>query len=72
MTVKELMELLRDEDPDMDVVATCRFGDRCNTQQAVFFEGGEVKNLKNSAYSDSGWAVVDLDGDEGREVLALS
>ena len=77
ITVRQLIERLRDEDQDARVVFASDYGDRGNTQQVHFLDGDiEEGFIERSAYSDSGWALADYDGDkpddDSEQVLVLS
>ena len=63
MTVGELCEQLDRFDDDMIVVACSNFGDRSRTMQAIAITQLEEANLYETAYSDSGYAVTDSDGE---------
>lgn len=67
LTVRELIELLKDEAPESPVIFASDYGDIGHTQQ-VFFLAGNLKEatVERSAYSDSGRALVDEreDGDD--------
>lgn len=78
ITVRELIEALEDEDPEAQVICACNYGDIGKTQQVVFLTGQvEEATLERSAYSESGWAVLDeddeneADGPESQQPRAL-
>ena len=65
ITVRELIEALQNEDPEARVVFASNYGDRARTQQAHAIKGEcEPATLRESGYSDSGWAVDEEDGGE--------
>jgi len=67
ITVGELIERLKGEDPDALVIFTADYGDRCHTAQALPIRGRvETVTIRESGYSSSGYAVVD-DGDDSRD-----
>lgn len=78
LTASELIDYLQDVDPDMSVVFASNYGDRSQTQQVHFLSGRfDERTLKESAYSDSGWALMrddveDVDDDDVKTVLVLS
>ena len=58
LTVKELIEVLQDEDPEMPVVFATDYGDIGHTQQIIGIDGTvEEEPIHESGYSRSGWAV---------------
>jgi len=67
LTVAELIELLQDQDPDAKVIFSTNYGDYHRTQQALPIEGRDFEEVKitKSAYSNSGFAVVSQDDDDG-------
>lgn len=73
ITVSELIKVLADADPNAKVVFTSNYGDRNRTQQAHGIHGDlRVRTLKESAYSESGYAVRDTwDYGEGETVLVI-
>jgi len=76
LTVAQLIERLREEDPDALVVFASDYGDRGHTQQAHFLDGRiQEQLLVPSAYSGSGFALSTEDDDEDDSeaiVLVLS
>ena len=66
LTKSELIDALLPYDDDTIVVACCTYGDRARTMQAVMLGDLTAGFLKDSAYSDSGFAVVE-EGDEDDE-----
>ena len=67
MTVSDLIERLQDFDEDAIVLFSCDYGDYCHTQQALTVDRVEEyteKDLVDSAYSQSGIALVDANDDE--------
>lgn len=69
ITVKKLIEALQNEDPEARVVFCANYGDRAQTLQALPLRGNvESVTLQTSAYSDSGYAIVEDDEeDDGNE-----
>lgn len=68
ITVRELMEALEGQDPDMRVVFTCDYGDYHHTPQALAIRGEfEELPLVESAYSHSGFALVQDDEEDEDE-----
>lgn len=60
LTVRELIDRLQEEDPDMPVVFTADYGDRGHTEQAIPIRGRiEETGLSRTAYSDSGYKLDD-------------
>lgn len=58
ITARELIEALQEIPPDATVAFASDFGDHCHTEQLHPLEGHiEKTHAKQSAYSDSGWAV---------------
>lgn len=77
MTVGQLREILEDYSDDEPVMFGCNYGDYHRTQQVLLIEGNlERLPVEDSAYSESGWAVVrDVTDDtskECRRILVLS
>ena len=76
ITVAELIELLQDQDPEAAVCFSSDYGDHCHTQQVLTLRGeAEMQKVYESAYSDSGFAVVkddeDDDGTEEQQVVLV-
>ena len=66
MTASELIERLQECDGDAIVMFTCSYGDYGRTQQALFVEDlteTTARSIVDSAYSQSGLALVDDDDD---------
>jgi len=65
ITKAALLEALEDLDDNDSIAVASDYGDRCHTQQLHRLKGNieEVK-VRESAYSDSGFAVADEDGGE--------
>jgi hypothetical protein len=63
--VKDLIELLQDQDEGALVVFGVDYGDRSHTEQAIPLRG-EVEDVQvtESAYSSSGYAIAEPDEDE--------
>ena len=62
LTVKELIEVLENEDPEMPVVFASDYGDIGHTQQVHGIDGEiEEEPIHESAYSHTGWAVPNHD-----------
>lgn len=65
ITVKELRDLLEDQDDDMQVIFSTDYGDHGRTAQALPLKGDvEEVLIEKSAYSNSGFAVASNDDDE--------
>lgn len=65
ITVRELLDRLRDEDPEMPVIVSADYGDRGRTQQALGLKGRlDEVTLRPTPYSASGYAVADGEEDE--------
>ena len=69
MTVRQLIKALADEDPDAYVLFTCDYGDHCHTQQALPVKVVEdmqpdTERIEESAYSQSGLALAELDDED--------
>ena len=59
LTVGQLKELLEDYDDDLQVIFTADYGDYHHTAQALPLSGGaDVAAIAESAYSNSGFALV--------------
>lgn len=75
ITVEELIAVLENEDPQARVLFSSDYGDISHTEQAHRIYGQvEEVTLRDSAYSNSGYAVADdEDGDatEGTDVTFL-
>lgn len=69
ITVAKLIDLLEGESPDALVIFSTDYGDYHHTPQALPIKG-EVEEafIEKSAYSNSGYAVVDVDGLTGEEM----
>lgn len=68
ITVKELIKFLEYYDEDSQVIFASDYGDRVNTQQVHFIEGDIKKvGIGESAYSDSGFKVLDEDDKDEEE-----
>ena len=68
--VKDLMAILKDENPDAHVVFRCDYGDIGHTQQALCIahvNNTSSEGLEETAYSSSGIALTD-DWDDYQEV----
>lgn len=65
ITVKELRDLLDDQEPDALVVFTADYGDHGHTAQALPLKGEvEERRIEKSAYSNSGFSLAqDEDAD---------
>ena len=65
ITVAELMDLLADQDPDARVVFSTNYGDYHRTSQALPLRGDvEEVQVKETGYSNSGFAVVEVEDDD--------
>ena len=67
LTVGELITQLSIFDPNTPVVACCDYGDRNNTMQAIPVTELADVFIEETAYSDSGFKVVD----EGSEPVVV-
>jgi hypothetical protein len=77
ITKAELLEALEDLADDDQIAFASDYGDHCHTQQVHRLRGNiNEHDLRESAYSDSGWALVEhddeSDGDEPQRVFILS
>lgn len=74
MTVEELIEELKQFDPDMRVVLTYNYGDYWNTMVAPEVKAAEVGNVTPSAYHRMDKLSSEREEEEGdfREVVILS
>jgi hypothetical protein len=65
ITVAELIRLLNTYDENTQVIFASDYGDHCHTQQVHFIDG-DLKEVAigESAYSDSGFRVVDEDEED--------
>lgn len=65
VTVRELIEMLEDEQPDMKVLFSTDYGDIIHTRQALPIAGDfELMQVRKSAYSNSGYALREDEEDE--------
>lgn len=65
LTVAQLIDLLQDQDPDARVLFSTCYGDYGRTQQALPLKGQfDEVTIERSAYSNSGFAVAELDEEE--------
>ena len=65
ITVRDLLRLLIDEDPEAIVIFSADYGDISHTQQALEIDGTiEEVTLGKSAYSRSGFEVLKDEPDE--------
>lgn len=71
ITKRELLDALDGQEQDVKLVATCTYGDRSGTMQAVAIGEPCFGYLKKTAYSDSGYAVVEHgdEDDDAQEVV---
>jgi hypothetical protein len=68
LTVGELLELLEGEDRDKKVIFTTDYGDYHHTPQALPIRGEvDEATVGESAYSNSGFQLVDVDGDDDED-----
>ena len=66
LTVRHLIEELENQDPDARVLFVCDYGDYHHTQQALTVSSSEeydTSNLRTSAYSHSGIALIEESGE---------
>ncbi len=65
LTVRELIEVLENEDPNAIVIFSADYGDYHHTQQALPLTGDveEVEIYEERGYSNSGFAIVKNDSD---------
>ena len=69
ITVQELINLLKDEEPEAMVAFVSDYGDHHHTQQVHSIAGKlEEELISTSGYSDSGYA---LSGDSGDDVILV-
>jgi hypothetical protein len=62
ITVGDLIDLLKNEDENALVIFGADYGDRSHTEQALPLKGEcETVNVKETGYSNSGFAIVDED-----------
>lgn len=62
LTVRELIDLLEQEDEQALVIVTADYGDRSHTAQALPIRGQlETVTVRESGYSASGFAIEDED-----------
>lgn len=80
ITAGEMLDLLenlvREAGPDVEVVFSADYGDMGQTEQAIGIAGEYAKvSLAESAYSDSGWEVLDTleeeDDEDAYEVYVI-
>lgn len=65
ITVRELIDLLKDEDEGALVIFSCDYGDHSHTEQALGLRGEcEEVTITKSAYSHSGFAVAESDDED--------
>jgi len=75
MLVGELIDLLQGQDENAMVAFATDYGDHGHTQQIHFIEGNiEKVKVDETAYSDSGFSVMDDDSEDEPvgEILILS
>lgn len=68
LTVRELIDVLENCEPDAPVFMTASYGDRSRTTQALeILDAVEIDDtwIEDSAYSDSGMSVVDEEYHDG-------
>ena len=76
--LSELRELVNDptlnDQEDVLVTFASDYGDHCHTEQVHSLDGRiELQTIRESAYSDSGFAVEDdLENDKFQQVLIIS
>ena len=69
ITVAKLIELLEGESPDALVIFSTDYGDHHHTPQALPIKGElDTAVIEKSAYSNSGYAVVDVDSLTSEEI----
>lgn len=62
LTVRELIDLLSNEDENALVITSADYGDRSHTAQALPLRGHlETVTIRESGYSNSGFAIDDED-----------
>lgn len=62
ITVRELIDLLSNEDENALVITSADYGDRSHTDQALPVHGRlETVTIRESGYSASGYAIDDED-----------
>jgi hypothetical protein len=70
ITVQQLIDELENQDPDARVLFVCNYGDYHNTQQALTLDNSEeydTSDLRTSAYSQSGLALIEESGEPDEE-----
>jgi hypothetical protein len=68
ITVRELIEDLAEQDPEMLVAFTSDYGDIGHTPQVHAIKGVcQEETIEETAYSVSGWAVQEGDDPEDRD-----
>ena len=69
ITKQELVDILADLPDDARLAFATDYGDRSHTQQVHAIEGSvEERDIGESGYSDSGWAVLDDEDDDAQDV----
>ena len=70
-----LSELQGSISEDVIMIASCNYGDHCATQQVIPLSGVEIGYVRESAYSDSGFKIIENDGErqpEDQKVIVLN
>ena len=75
MTVAELRnqldELVRLGQGEEEVYASSDYGDHCHTQQLITLNSAQRLAIGPTAYSESGLAIVDRDGEYGDTAIVI-
>lgn len=72
LTVRELREALESFDDDLPVVSNVSYGDRLRTQQAIMVDEVDYVSLTPTAYSESGYKVIDTLDEDDDDIRAVS
>lgn len=72
ITVAELIEILQEAEPTARVIFSTDYGDHTHTEQALPL-CGEIEEvlITKTAYSNSGFAIVDAEDETGPEETYL-
>ncbi|WP_269519506.1 hypothetical protein [Alteromonas sp. BMJM2] len=72
LTVGELKEKLDFFEDHMLVVSNVSFGDRLQTQQAIYVDEVDIAALTPSSYSESGCKVIDTMNADPEDIKVVS
>jgi len=70
-----LSELQGSISEDVIMIASCNYGDHCSTQQVIPLTGVEIGYVRESAYSNSGFKIIENDDErqpDDQKVIILN